>query len=796
MAAQLRHQYCAHVPGSVHKLLNPISFATSCVHQTVMELAGIHLAIGPLLSGCYKIVTTVNQLHQSYKFLPMTLASIVATCNMTKITLGQLDSALAKDFDIVKEANKELVEQFDGIEIGCTITISLLEKHVTQLLHVASSEVPLKAQHTSRTGKWKALYNEPDMKELLGQLKDNNTLLNTILNVLQCDQQRVSMSKQDKMMNMMANQEKTLQNMLRARGSFRKYLEDAKVPLDSEVASILTASTSGTALTAFDFDSIIMRTSVYKRCLAKGSDNNELLISLQQLATDPAMVGPGARLAVGSGQLQSAPQSDARPDEGIGRVKTKRGETSVKAKEPKTSYVMLDSSYKVAYRIFPHGKGLKGDSHELRITPQGTAIIPIYHKRQTDCTSLGLGKSCWIQDGLFQEIDVETGALLFEWRATDHISMKDVFSTPNAKDGYGTSKKDAFDFFHINAVDKTDSGDYIISARYMHAILCVSGTTGQILWQLGGKKNNFTDLDEALEFSWQHHVTWQGNNTISLYDNHANTVLHSPSMYSKGMLIHLDMHNMTATLKHKYIHPDKILSVSQGSVQVIPSTKNILIGFGNSPAFVEYTHTGTVLCSAQFAPKFAFELVDFGLVKSYRVFKHDSWVGKPDTVPDVKVEGRKVYVSWNGATEVRGWRLERARTQDAGDDGFVTVQELRKDGFETSFSVEGVGKFIRIAALDSENGVMARSAVIHVKPRHMSLFWSLSIAMLAILGLCFIYRILPKSLLSNMTQLLSTLKSVFTDFLMRLRPSKPRPKTWMSDEDDQNLEAEPLLYMD
>lgn len=106
-------------------------------------------------------------------------------------------------------------------------------------------------------------------------------------------------------------------------------------------------------------------------------------------------------------------------------------------------------------------------------------------------------------------------------------------------------------------------------------------------------------------------------------------------------------------------------------------------------------------------------------MKSYRVFKHDSWVGKPDTVPDVKVEGRKVYVSWNGATEVRGWRLETARTQDTGDDGFVTVQELRKDGFETSFSIEGVDKFIRIAALDSGNGVMARSVVIHVKPRHM-----------------------------------------------------------------------------
>ncbi|THY22533.1 tricorn protease domain 2-containing protein [Aureobasidium pullulans] len=275
MAAQLRHQSCAHVPSSVHELLDSIFPIVSCANQIVVELAGIHLAIGPLLSGCYKIVTTVNQLHQSYKFLPMTLANIVTTCNLTRITLGQLDSALAKDFDIVKEFNKELVEQFDGIKIGCTITLSLLEKHVTQLLNVASSEVPLKAQHTSRTDKWKALYNESDMKELLGQLKDNNTLLNTILNVLQRDQQRVSMSKQDKMMDMMANQEKTLQNMLRARGSFRKYLQEANVPLDNEVASILTARTSSTALTAFDFDSIIMRTSVYKRLVGFTRDDGK-----------------------------------------------------------------------------------------------------------------------------------------------------------------------------------------------------------------------------------------------------------------------------------------------------------------------------------------------------------------------------------------------------------------------------------------------------------------------------------------------------------------------------------------
>jgi hypothetical protein len=150
-----------------------------------MEIAGIHLAIGPLLSGCCKIITTINDLHQSYKFMPMTLATIVSTCNVTKITLCQLDSHFVEDVDTIKNVNQDLLEQFDGIKIGCTMTLSLLEKHVTALLDVDSSDIPLKAQQTSKKGKWKALYNESDMKELLGQLKDNNALLNTILNILQ-----------------------------------------------------------------------------------------------------------------------------------------------------------------------------------------------------------------------------------------------------------------------------------------------------------------------------------------------------------------------------------------------------------------------------------------------------------------------------------------------------------------------------------------------------------------------------------------------------------------------------------
>jgi hypothetical protein len=362
--------------------------------------------------------------------------------------------------------------------------------------------------------------------------------------------------------------------------------------------------------------------------------------------------------------------------------------------------------------VHAYGVDLSGDLHEFRITSEGTALLTIYYNHEVDCTDLGLGKSCWINDSLFQEVDIETGDLIFEWRATDHVRMSDAFIRPEGNDG--RSEENSYDFFHINSIDKIDSGDYIISSRYMHAVLCISAKTGDVLWQLGGKHNKFKDVNGATDFSWQHHATWQGNNTITLFDNHSNNIFHSWSDYSKGMLIQLDMEKMTATLIKMYVHPDEILAISQGSIQVIPESGNVLVGFGNSPTYTEFSADGDVLCSGHFGPHLIFEILDLGIVKSYRAFK-STWVGRPKTLPEVKVEDRRVYVSWNGATEVAWWRLETAKAPNAKDDELVTIQELERNGFETSFALDGVDGFVRIVALDAAKDVIAYSAVVRAK---------------------------------------------------------------------------------
>jgi hypothetical protein len=150
-----------------------------------ITIVGAHVAIGPLLSGCYTIVKGINELHQSWKFMPMTLSSMVLTCNTTSSTLNQVDLILANYSGPLERSYGELFDQFDGIKLGCAVTLSLLEKHVSDLLVVGNSDVPLRAQKTSVTDKLKALYNESDMKQLFKQLNVYITLLNTIQNHLQ-----------------------------------------------------------------------------------------------------------------------------------------------------------------------------------------------------------------------------------------------------------------------------------------------------------------------------------------------------------------------------------------------------------------------------------------------------------------------------------------------------------------------------------------------------------------------------------------------------------------------------------
>ncbi|KAE8371354.1 ASST-domain-containing protein [Aspergillus bertholletiae] len=374
------------------------------------------------------------------------------------------------------------------------------------------------------------------------------------------------------------------------------------------------------------------------------------------------------------------------------------------------AYYMLDNTYTITHKITP-ANNQPGDVHEFQLTETGTALLTIYEIRPFDLRSVDGPQDGWIYDGLFQEIDVATGQLLFEWRASDHYSINETYFPLSGK-GTANSSAEAYDYFHINSVDKLDDGRYLVTSRYMHTVTCV-GADGQVLWVLGGKRNMFSDLSggAATGFLWQHNAKWvrglgsqkeeeeeevEGQReVITVFDNGANDHVRDAD-HSRGLMIEVDVGNWTARVQQVYPAPGGFSAHSQGNVQVLDESGNVFVGWGKAAAYTEFSAQGEVLCHTHWGPSMFFPL---GWVKSYRAYKA-SWVGRPVDPPDVAVDeaSATVFVSWNGATEVAGWLLQRV--WNATETVFETVDYVPKTRFETAIAMHETDGLWRLVAVD------------------------------------------------------------------------------------------------
>jgi hypothetical protein len=157
------------------------------------------------------------------------------------------------------------------------------------------------------------------------------------------------------------------------------------------------------------------------------------------------------------------------------------------------------------------GNNLTADLHEFLLTPDGTALMTIYQKYQYDMSGWRSFDATldpndadpnWIWDCVLQEVSLDTRDVLFEWRASDHVSLNNTYHLVRQAGNY----EDPFDWFHMNSIHKDELGNYLVSARYTHSITYVDGRTGEVIWVLGGKRNMFMDLSNgsAINFAWQH----------------------------------------------------------------------------------------------------------------------------------------------------------------------------------------------------------------------------------------------------------------------------------------------------
>jgi hypothetical protein len=362
--------------------------------------------------------------------------------------------------------------------------------------------------------------------------------------------------------------------------------------------------------------------------------------------------------------------------------------------------VILDSAYALIARVRA-GNGLQADLHEFQLTPQGTALITAYDPIYCNLSKVGGSTDGAVTDGTFQEIDVRTGLVMYQWTSLDHVALAESYAPAKTSD-----TQFPFDFFHINSINLDQDGSLLISARNTWTAYDLNAQTGQINWQLGGKHSSFT-LGTGTATAWQHDPRELANGAFSIFDNGASPTVHSQS---RGIVVSLEPQGKTATLVSQFTHPPPILTQSQGDIQAQPNG-DWFVGWGEVPDFSEFSPTGQLLFDAHFPEG----------DQSYRDLRFP-WTGTPATRPAFAVvvahgsaaakSAGTVYASWNGATLVTSWRVFVGGSTRS----LRPVAQAPRSGFETAIPLPAgtAGRYVIVQALGAGSQVLGGAGPVTV----------------------------------------------------------------------------------
>jgi hypothetical protein len=335
------------------------------------------------------------------------------------------------------------------------------------------------------------------------------------------------------------------------------------------------------------------------------------------------------------------------------------------------------------------GDGLAEDLHELTLTSDGAALISAWKPLYCDLSAVGGRPRAAVYDTVFQEIDIKTGLVRYEWDSLEHVPL-----TASYMPAAAASPAWPYDWFHLNSVEPAADGGLLVSSRATWAVYDIDASTGLIRWQVGGRTPTYGSA--APLFAWQHDAQPLGPDLFSVFDNGGPP---STFAHSDGAVVRVDPATATASVIKTVAIPTPIFAQTQGDLQRLPDG-SWWIGWGNVNESSQVAADGRQL----------FEAHTPAGSETYRSFRFQ-WSATPARPPQLALARAasgtlRAYVSWNGATNVAAWRVESGSSASSLRPGGPAID---RSGFETELAAPRGAAYVAAEALAANGRVLART---------------------------------------------------------------------------------------
>jgi hypothetical protein len=263
-------------------------------------------------------------------------------------------------------------------------------------------------------------------------------------------------------------------------------------------------------------------------------------------------------------------------------------------------FFALDSSLAVVDSFWVKN-GYTTDEHEIKFTRNGTVLLIGNTSRSYDMSQIVAGgdRNASVVVNVIQELDKNKN-VVFEWKAFEKYKLTDV--------GPGVNLRDlAFVHTHLNSIDFDLDSNLIVSSRNLDEITKIDRKSGEIIWRMGGKNNQFTFLNDTVGFSAQHSATILPNGHLLLFDNGN---FHTPH-FSRAVEYRLDQTAKTATLVWSYRNTPDVASIFWGNAQRLK----------NGNTFISWGKSNIAATEVDAKGEKVFEMTFPADVFSYRIFR-------------------------------------------------------------------------------------------------------------------------------------------------------------------------------